>query len=183
MTPRAWTPLIVGAAASAVTLLTLWRDPPLKLLWNASASAPLGLYWIVPASEIARGDLLVIRPPQPLAILLAERGYLPLGVPLLKPAAALSGQRVCRTGGAILIDGKALAHALARDRHGRDLPVWRGCRTIAPGEVFLLNPARPDSLDGRYFGPVAATTIVGRARPLWRASRRDDRRISGSRPR
>ena len=35
------------------------------------------------------------------------------------------------------------------------------------GEIFLMNPTVPDSLDGRYFGPLPVTSIVARAVPLW----------------
>ncbi|MBV8103395.1 MAG: S26 family signal peptidase [Hyphomicrobiales bacterium] len=37
---------------------------------------------------------------------------------------------------------------------------------IAADEVFLMNAAA-DSLDGRYFGPLPAASIIGRAAPLW----------------
>jgi type IV secretory pathway protease TraF len=30
-----------------------------------------------------------------------------------------------------------------------------------------MNPSVPDSLDGRYFGPLPTTAIVARAVPLW----------------
>ena len=50
---------------------------------------------------------------------------------------------------------------------GRPLPVWRGCRRIAHGELFLMNFDVPDSLDGRYFGPLPASTVIGRAVPLY----------------
>ena len=30
-----------------------------------------------------------------------------------------------------------------------------------------MNRQSEDSLDGRYFGPLPATTIVGEAAPLW----------------
>ena len=57
--------------------------------------------------------------------------------------------------------------ALERDRMGRDLPVWQGCRIIRDGELFLMNWDIRDSLDGRYFGPVLASSVIGRALPLW----------------
>ena len=60
-----------------------------------------------------------------------------------------------------------MGEAHAARPSGRALPVWHGCRTIAPGEVFLMNPAVPDTLDGRYFGPLPPRPIVGRADPLW----------------
>lgn len=167
------TPLIAMAVTAGAIAATLWRDPPLKLVWNVTASAPVGLYWVAPARPLRRGDLVVIRPPDALAIFLAERDYLPIGVPLIKPLAALPGQRICRAGEVVRIDGVPIARARRRDRLGRDLPTWQGCLRLADGQVFLLNPAREDSLDGRYFGPVSAGAVVGRAAPLWLPLKRD----------
>jgi len=42
-----------------------------------------------------------------------------------------------------------------------------GCRILRQDEVFLLNPRSADSLDGRYFGPLPTSSVVGRAVPLW----------------
>ena len=60
-----------------------------------------------------------------------------------------------------------MAMARERDRFGRPLPDWQGCRMIAKGEIFLMNWQSKDSLDGRYFGFLSAGTIIGRADPLW----------------
>jgi conjugative transfer signal peptidase TraF len=138
-----------------------------KLIWNASASVPLGLYSIEPARHLQITDLVALEAPEPLASFMAKRRYLPRGVPLLKRVAGLPGQRVCRDGMRITVDEIAMGEALARDSAGRPLPAWHGCRTIANGEVFLMNWAAADSMDGRYFGPLAANSIIGRAIPLW----------------
>lgn len=140
---------------------------PKLLLWNASASVPRGLYWLSAAKPLHLGELVAATPPSILAEFLARRRYLPLGVPLLKHVAALSGQTVCRIHDKITVDGTVVARALDRDRRGRALPVWQGCRTLLPGEVFLLNASVPDSLDGRYFRVLPATAITARAHPLW----------------
>ena len=140
---------------------------PLKLVWNASASAPLGLYAIDSDDLPQPTDLLAVDAPEPLATFLAERGYLPRGVPLMKRVAGVAGQRVCRTGRTISVDGIDMAEALDHDRLGRVLPSWQGCRVIAVGEIFLMNVQVRDSLDGRYFGPVSTDTIIGRATPLY----------------
>lgn len=150
----------VGIVIAAVLPL------PLKLVWNASASAPVGLYGIAPAEHLAIGDLVVVDAPAPLARFLSERGYLAKGVPLIKPIAALPGQRVCRVGDAITIDGIVIGTALERDRRGRDLPLWSGCQIVADGELFLMNGQVRDSLDGRYFGPLPVSAVIGRATPL-----------------
>ena len=68
---------------------------------------------------------------------------------------------------AIAVDGVPLGEARDRDSLGRDLPVWQGCRVIAEGEVFLMNPDVGDSLDGRYFGPFPASAVIGHAIPLF----------------
>jgi Signal peptidase, peptidase S26 len=61
----------------------------------------------------------------------------------------------------------SLGEALDRDSRGRALHTWNGCRVLAAGEVFLMDWPSEDSFDGRYFGPLPASTIVARADPLW----------------
>ncbi|WP_027061101.1 S26 family signal peptidase [Mesorhizobium loti] len=138
-----------------------------KLVWNASASTPIGLYSILPAGRLEVTDLAAVDPPEPLASFLADGGYLPRGVLLMKRVVGLPGQEVCRDGVTITVDGIAMGTALERDRLGRPLPVWQGCRRIASSELFLMNWDVRDSLDGRYFGPIQASSIIGRATPLW----------------
>jgi conjugative transfer signal peptidase TraF len=165
MTRSGWTVaaaiVVCGASTSAV-----FRPVP-KLIWNASASVPIGLYAVHPAGALQIGELLVVTPLEPLATFLDERHYLPKGVPLLKHVTALPGQTVCRAGGTITVDGIAAGVALGRDHLGRRLPTWQGCRVLAEGEVFLMSRRSPASLDGRYFGPLPTKTIVGRADPIW----------------
>jgi len=158
---------VVAAVAPAVM-----KMPPL-LLWNASASAPLGLYAIRKMAVPTAGALAVLAPPDKVARFAARRGYLPLGVPMLKHIEGLPGQQVCRLGRVITVNGLAVGAALERDRKGRALPDWQGCRIIAAGETFVMNRKVADSLDGRYFGPFPASSIVGAALPLWTDERGD----------
>jgi len=151
----------MGVAHPALTPM------PIKLLWNASASAPVGLYMIDSDDPVEVTNLVAVDAPEPLAAFLAERGYLPKGVPLLKRILGVAGQTVCRGNLTITVDGVEVGQARERDRAGRDLPVWQGCRRIPTGEVFLMNWQVPDSLDGRYFGLTSTNQIIGRAAPLW----------------
>ncbi|UZD69359.1 S26 family signal peptidase [Brucella sp. JSBI001] len=148
------------AAASAV-------GTPTKLIWNATASTPIGFYTVEPADRIDVPELVAVLPPEPLAAFMIERGYVARGVPLLKRVLGRPGQRVCRTGRTITVNGIDMGEALERDSLGRDLPVWQGCRIIGDGELFLMNWQVRDSLDGRYFGPIPASSVIGRAVPLW----------------
>jgi conjugative transfer signal peptidase TraF len=144
-------------------------------IWNASASVPIGLYRLAPADRFNIGDYVVVAPPAPLAAFLAERGYLPLGVPLIKRVLALPGAKVCRRGLTIFAYEHAYGAAREHDRLGRPLPAWQGCRALAEGEIFLMNWDAPDSLDGRYFGPLPASSIAARALPLWTDAEDDGR--------
>lgn len=159
--------LTVTALAAMGVAVASAIETPTKLIWNATASAPVGFYTVEPADRIEVPELVAVMPPEPLAAFMVQRGYIGDGVPLLKRVAGLPGQRVCRIGRAITVDRVAMGAALDHDRIGSDLPVWQGCRVIAPGELFLMNSGVRDSLDGRYFGPLPASAVVGRALPLW----------------
>ena len=133
--------LAVMALGVGATALPQHDDRPPWLVWNASASVPIGLYAVDTIIDAHTGDLVVVRPPEPLARFLADRGYLPRGVPLLKHVAALAGQTVCRIGRSVTVDAIEMGEARERDGRGRALPVWEGCRVIAPGRSFPDEPA------------------------------------------
>ncbi|MEZ0242347.1 MAG: S26 family signal peptidase [Sphingomonas sp.] len=159
--------MMAGYLAIAAIVIPSFVHPAPRLVWNASASVPVGLYAAGPARRLAPGDLVAAHAPAPIARMMAERGYLPLRVPMLKHVAAVAGQRVCRSGLHISIDTALVAEARSHDRDGRELPAWEGCRTLRSGEVFLLNAASADSFDGRYFGPIRARSVIAVLHPLW----------------
>jgi type IV secretory pathway protease TraF len=109
----------------------------------------------------------VVRPPPTLANLLEEGGYLPRGVPLIKRVLGLAGQTICRADLTVTVDEINVGSARERDHSGRKLPTWQGCHKLTASEVFLMNGDEPASLDGRYFGPLPVSSIIGRAEPLW----------------
>jgi len=158
--------MVTTVAVSLLGVASIASFAP-RLIWNASASTPVGFYTIGDVGNLDVTDLVAVDAPEPLATFLSDGGYLPRGVPLLKRVAALPGQRVCRTGLAITVDGVPMGDALDRDRRGRELPIWQGCRLVANGELFLMNWQVRNSLDGRYFGPLPATAVIGRATPLY----------------
>ncbi|OAI30851.1 S26 family signal peptidase [Methylosinus sp. R-45379] len=160
--------LLIGAQSS-LGPATPW------LVWNATASTPTGIYELRSADRLNALQLVAVRPPEPIASFLADGGFLPKNVLLLKHLLAFPGQTVCRTGAVVTVDGVDVGEARDRDRLGRPLPNWSGCRTLRPDEVFLMNPTVQDSLDGRYFGPFPVTSIVARAVPIWTDEEGDGR--------
>lgn len=142
--------------------------PEPRLLWNASASAAIGLYAVTPGMMAQVGDMVVARPPAAVQMLAATRHYLPQGVPLVKRVAAGPGDQVCASGTSISIDGRLVAVRRASDGQGRLMPRWTGCRWLHDGQYFLLMADVPGSFDGRYFGVTRSGDIIGTANLLWR---------------
>ena len=160
--------LVAGLAIGSLALgLTIAWPPAPRLVWNASASAPIGLYRVYPGAPARAGDMVVARLTARYRALAAERHYLPANVPLVKRVAAAPDSQVCARGRAILIDNRKVAIRQLSDPHGRPLPWWEGCIRLRGGELFLLTDA-PDSFDGRYVGVTEDTDVVGRAVLLWR---------------
>ena len=158
--------ILTTSVATVLLLSTIGGAPP-RYIWNASNSVPIGLYRLQPVKGLSVTELVAVRPPDLLAAFLDLNGYLPIGVPMLKRVLALPGQTVCRNGLAIAVNGNVVGQAQERDRRGRPLPVWHGCRAIADGDVFVMNWQSADSLDSRYFGPLPASAVIGRAVPVW----------------
>ncbi|MGY2736595.1 S26 family signal peptidase [Sphingomonas sp. UYP23] len=157
---------VTGIALLALLALTIARPPLPRLVWNASASAPVGLYIVSPSATIARGDMVVAWAPPGPRRLAAQRHYLPINVPLVKRVAGIAGDRVCARGATIWIADRVVVVRKPRDGTGRAMPWWSGCATLRYGAVLLLN-APPDSFDGRYFGPIERGLVIGRAIPVW----------------
>lgn len=166
---------LVLAVFSACGLAALaWASfvtPSAQVVYNPSNSVPVGWYRIAPvhspADSLHVGSIVLARLPAEPAALAAQRGYLPMHIPLLKRVGAVAPQHVCIAGGVVRIDGVPVAAVLRADRLGRPLPSWQQCRTLAEGELFLLSATNPASFDSRYFGPIDASAVIGEAQPIY----------------
>ena len=159
-----------GGSAIAILIgaLGLTMAAPIRplLVWNATPSAPVGLYAISPPHDVARGDMVIARLSPPWRALADARRYVPAKVPIVKRVAAQPGDTVCARGNAIFIDENLRATRHLSDGQGRLMPWWQGCTTLRDGSLFLLNDNLA-SFDGRYIGPTQRGDIVGRAHLLW----------------
>ncbi len=159
--------LLVASMTTGVLLVgvSAFYNVPTKLVWNASRSLPMGLYSIR-KDPPSRGDLILVRLPDWAALIADQYQYLPRNIPALKRISALAGDRVCRFGGMVVINGTASAKARLVDNVGRRMPRWSGCVTHNTGQVFLLTD-HPKSFDGRYFGVTKLADVLGVAEPVW----------------
>ncbi|MBN9124849.1 MAG: peptidase [Nitrosospira sp. 56-18] len=166
---------LVLAMLSACGLAALaWASfvtPSVHVVYNPSNSVPVGWYRIEPLNSPADllhvGSIVLARLPAEPAALAAQRGYLPSHIPLLKRVGAVAPQHVCIVDGVVRIDGVPVAAVLHADRLGRPLPSWQQCRALAKGELFLFSVTNPASFDSRYFGPIAASAVIGKAQPIY----------------
>jgi conjugative transfer signal peptidase TraF len=142
--------------------------PPIpRLLWNATASAPQGLYRLSPGGLAEPGDMVAARVPVRYRAVAAARHYVPINVPLVKRVVAYAGDEICALDRQIFVNGRPRAARRAVDGQGRLMPLWHGCIRLRGRQVFLLMD-NADSFDGRYFGATAGTDVIGKATLLWR---------------
>jgi len=151
----------------AIALLALaWPKANFPmLLWNASPSIPIGLYWATSGGPL-KGKLAVIRLPERTRQFAHQRDYLPRSALLIKPVAASAGDTVCRHGARVTVNGYRRAMARVRDGRGQVLPRWHGCIRLTASQIFAL-AATGDSFDSRYVGPIDGESVLAAAVPIW----------------
>lgn len=162
-----WRGTAIGLGTGLLAL-TIAVPPSPRLVWNASASAPIGLYAVDPGASVQIGDMVVARLPDGWRAFAARHRYLPANVPLVKQVAALAGDQVCAVGAHVRVNGRRVAERRSADGAGRPLPWWHGCFLLRQGQFFLLMRGSPASFDGRYFGATEGAQLVGKATLLWR---------------
>lgn len=160
--------LLAAEAVVFAVLATLLFPPRPLLVWNVSASAPVGLYAVGGKNALARGDMVIARLPEGRRRFAARRGYLPMNVPLVKRVAAIAGDVVCASGSAVQVNGKRAATRLRVDAREREMPWWSGCVHLVEGDYFLVMADSPASFDGRYLGVSHIDDVIGEAKLLWR---------------
>lgn len=170
---RAGVVAVLASGALAVVLL-LTSGSRLCL----STSAPPGLY--VPSDlPLERGAWVELCLPEPIVAFGYRRGYHPAGwpparcadgsAPVLKRLAALSGDLVEVSSAGVSVNGALLPNTrpLLFDSTQRPLPQLAGHRLRIPdGHCWVYSNTVPNSWDSRYYGPLPATAILHRMRPL-----------------
>lgn len=156
---------LAAAGLLVVGLLAAFSAVGPLVLWNRSASEPLGLYRRT-FGEPAPGRLIAFRVPSAAFPYADDRMAYLRRVPILKTIVGGEGDTVCTINATLTLNNRRLGPVLQRDPRGNLLPQWRGCRALRHGEWFVFSDRIPNSFDSRYYGPVAADQVIGVYAPL-----------------
>lgn len=158
----------LGAGLALAMIWVVISVSGFRLVYNATESEARGWYLTRPVTRpLAQGELVVFPVPLHVVPLVAERRWLPPGVPLLKRVGAVAGDPVC-VDTALRIRGEVIGPVPSADAAGRPLPASRrGCFMVAPGYVFPIGRARASSFDGRHFDEIPVRAVGATAVPLW----------------
>jgi len=134
---------------------------------NLSRSEPVGLYIRETLPQpLKRGEMILMKCPPGYEKYLYERKWLPEGWPLFKTVAGLPGDTFCIAEKQLTLNGKQIGPVSAVDSQGRSLPVLRGCRTVRENHILAIATGLETSFDGRYFGDVPVSLIIGTVHPV-----------------
>jgi len=141
---------------------------------NITSSLQRGFYVV---SQRPSANLVEFCPEGQAASISLQRGYRTPGgtcpdggSPLMKPIAAVAGDRVEVTTNGIRVNGTLIPNSAAhfKDHRGRLLNPWpNGEYIVPPGSLWVVSDFNSWSFDSRYFGPIPSSLVQHRLRPLW----------------
>lgn len=152
-TNRIWRFVVAPVLALGAIGIVSAIAKPLAIV-NETPSLPRGLY-VRTAEPITHGAIVAFPQPAKARAYLAALDY-PASAYLLKRVTTLAGEAAPTT-----------LPRLTADRAGRPLPHTETAAQLNEGEVFVLGDTGARSFDSRYFGPIAASDIVGTYRLVW----------------
>ena len=165
---------MLGPVITLASLVLLGSVSSLRISLTDSAG-PAGIYRVVRAASIDRGELVAACVSASTAREGLARGYLSKGdcpggaEPVAKIIGALPGDVLEVQPGWVSVDGQVFAGSAvaARDSVGRPLPhVPWGTHQVSPGQVWLFGFNNRRSWDARYFGSVPLSGIRGVLKPI-----------------
>lgn len=135
-------------------------------VYNHSNSLPQGLYLVVAADDVKRGDLVTVELPEEMKEYAIDRGWMKEGELLLKKIGGFAGTKYVVEGGKFFIDDRYVGPVYEKDGAGLLMPVRNGHFAVKEGCFLPIADQYPKSFDGRYFGDVPLESIHAKAVPI-----------------
>ena len=127
---------------------------------NISPSLPERAFLIHKREHsLARGDYV--------SFIWRGQKFFPSGIPFTKIVMGVPGDAVSFVDREVHINGKPIALAKFRSKHGE--PLELGLTGVIPPGMYYVHGTHPDSLDSRYAvtGWIRADQVIGRAYPIF----------------
>lgn len=140
------------------------------ITYTKSSSMPQGWYFVIPAKNLQRHDMVVFLPPKNTRDFLSQHHWGPKSYLLLKYVMGLPGDFVCKQNHYLWINQQKIASILIFYAPNKKLPQNNFCGRLTSDEYLLLSTKIKRSFDGRYFGPIKYDNIIGKAIPLFEKS-------------
>ncbi|EKE01521.1 MAG: conjugal transfer protein precursor [uncultured bacterium] len=137
------------------------------ITYSATPSMPQGFYLVVPTKKIERYDVVEFIPPKPVLNFLKERKWVPQSGLIIKYVFAVPGDDVCVRDEAVWVNGKRVGDVYRFYAPEKILPRTKICGKLNADQYLLLSTKRRRSFDGRYFGAISSSDILGRAVPVF----------------
>jgi len=107
-------------------------------------------------SDYKRGDVVVFEPPAGIQ----EDGQ---NIPFIKRVVAVGGDTVEVKDGAVWVNGAKLTEPYVFEGQPTDPITGQAVWQVPSGYLFVMGDHRQESQDSRAFGPIAKSTVIGRA--------------------
>lgn len=107
-------------------------------------------------SDYKRGDVIVFEPPAGIQ----EDGQ---NIPFIKRVVAVGGDTVEVKDGTVWVNGAKLSEPYIFEGQSTDPITGQTAWKVPTGYLFVMGDHRQESQDSRAFGPIAKSTVIGRA--------------------
>jgi signal peptidase I len=107
-------------------------------------------------SDYKRGDVIVFEPPAGIQ----EDGQ---NIPFIKRVVAVGGDTVEVKDGTVWVNGAKLSEPYVFEGQSTDPITGQTAWKVPTGYLFVMGDHRQESQDSRAFGPIAKSTVIGRA--------------------
>lgn len=156
--------------------------------YNRTPSLPGGFYSSVEVTpeDVARGQIVLICPPEETALYAVKRGYIKQGScasggsPLGKVVIAMEGDTVVVDAEGVAVNGRDVpfSQPLFEDSVGRKISPVLGTIVVPEAHVYIMSNYHGRSFDSRYFGPLPTAAVTRTLEPLltWGSGWEDDLR-------
>lgn len=131
-----------------------------------SPSMPKGIYWVIPARSIFRGDVVIFKPSNEIDNFLLRHHWIPQSGILIKKVYGVPGDFVCKKNHEVFINHQKIAYVFDEYAPNKKLPNIPFCGKLKKDEYLLMSTRVKKSFDGRYFGIINRHNIIGKADKL-----------------